>query len=64
MCIIELLVRGTYREGKEQMATIWESRIDSDDFDLEHLTKEQLEELADQLDTVVMAVCQDWGLGQ
>jgi len=49
---------------EKQMATIWESRIDSDDFDLEHLTKEQLEELADQLDTVVMAICQDWGLGQ
>ena len=46
------------------MTTIWQSKIDSDDFDLEHLTKEQLEELADQLDTVVMAICQDWGLGQ
>ncbi len=46
------------------MATIWQSQINSDDFDLEHLTEEQLEELADQLDTVVMAICQDWGLGQ
>lgn len=46
------------------MTTIWQSQINSDDFDLEHLTQEQLEELADQLDTVVMAICQDWGLGQ
>ena len=46
------------------MTTIWQSQINSDDFDLEHLTEEQLEELADQLDTVVMAICQDWGLGQ
>lgn len=46
------------------MTTIWQSQINSDDFDLEHLTKEQLEELAEQLDTVVMAICQDWGLGQ
>ena len=46
------------------MTTIWQSQINSDDFDLEHLTEEQLAELADQLETVVMAICQDWGLGQ
>ena len=46
------------------MAIIWQSVIDTDDFDLEHLSQEQLDELAEQLDTVVMAICQDWGLGQ
>jgi hypothetical protein len=45
------------------MAIIWQSTIDTDDFEsLEHLTQEQLEEMAEQLDTVVMAICQDWGL--
>jgi len=42
---------------------LWKSEITFDDFEsLQHLTQEQLEEMAEQLDTVVMAICQDWGL--
>ena len=45
------------------MALIWQSIIDTDDFEsLEHLTHEQLTELAEQLDSAVMAICQDWSL--
>jgi hypothetical protein len=46
------------------MAIVWQSTIDTNDFDLDYLSEDQLTELAEQLDTVVMAICQDWGLGQ
>lgn len=46
------------------MAIIWQSVLDSDDFDLSHLEEKDFVELAEQLDTVVMAICQDWGVYQ
>lgn len=44
------------------MEIIWQSQIESDD--VLDLSEEQQQELADQLDDVVMAICQDWGLYQ
>jgi hypothetical protein len=44
------------------MEIIWQSQIESDD--VLDLSEEEQQELADQLDDVVMAICQDWGLYQ